>query len=465
MLQFFQGQEEDWAALETRARGRCLRFNDQQMPPETTPSQAAIGFEVLPGTGEALLLVDRGLVYRGEVEDVACWFRSGEKRFRSFANLREWVQETLYPAFGSAEDPAEPEVSNQDCAPFLVDEEQLFQALSRKVRGQKETLRAMSRHVRRHAARRSPSRPAVMFAVGPTGVGKTRSAECLAASLQNSANEVAGYNFLRLDMNEYQEAYRVSQLLGSPQGYVGYGEGSQLIDALRLSARTVVLFDEIEKAHPAIFRALMSAMDSGRLSTPSGGEGQARAIDCRQAIFIFTSNLDAEAILDELKENAGIGCCEIEDEVCRRRLQVAGIPAEIVGRIGRFLVFDSLSPEIRAEIVALGIAETAAEYGLALTHVDPEVVASILQKLKSVGFGVRPERFLIDNVLGDLFADAVNNQWESVALKVPPLECVQDEGGLMVGDTDGEGPECVESQPSVAAVVNSDSQEESGSEG
>src|SRR5205807_2293117 len=104
----------------------------------------------------------------------------------------------------------------------------------------------------------------VVFAVGPSGVGKTRTAEAMAQVLREVDEDNEAYQFLRLDMTEYQEAHRVSQLIGAPQGYIGHGEGSQLIDALRANRRTIVLFDEIEKAHPAILRVLMNAMDAGR---------------------------------------------------------------------------------------------------------------------------------------------------------------------------------------------------------
>ena len=111
-----------------------------------------------------------------------------------------------------------------------------------------------------------------MFAVGPSGVGKTRAAEALAQALNGLLEAGAGYQFLRLDMAEYQESHRVSQLLGAPQGYVGHGEGSQLLDTLAANPRTIVLFDEIEKAHPSILRVLMNAMDAGRLSSSSRTE-------------------------------------------------------------------------------------------------------------------------------------------------------------------------------------------------
>jgi ATP-dependent Clp protease ATP-binding subunit ClpA len=235
-------------------------------------------------------------------------------------------------------------------------------------------------------------------------------------------------------MNEYQEAYRVSQLLGAPQGYVGYGEGSQLIDALRANPRTVVLFDEIEKAHPDILKTLMNAMEDGNLSTASGGRSQSRVIDCKKSIFIFTSNIDCQGILDELQDRNAFGDVDLEDEVCRRRLRACDIPAEIVGRIGRFLVFGTLTSEVRAVIITQGISEVAAEYGLTITRIDPEIVISVMQQARSESFGIRPERSLIDHAFGGLFADAASNQWRVVSLKANPPRCEPSEIAPVAGN-------------------------------
>ena len=275
----------------------------------------------------------------------------------------------------------------------------------------------------RHLARKRPARPAVVFAVGPSGVGKTRTAEVMAQVLRELDDENNGYQFLRLDMTEYQEAHRVSQLIGAPQGYVGHGEGSQLLDALRANPRTIVLFDEIEKAHPAILRVLMNAMDAGRLTTASNS-ASGREIDCRQSVFMFTSNLDAKSILDELDSRSAFGNRAVEDEVCRRRLHAGGIAPEIVGRIGRFLVYRPLSPETRAEIVALAVAEVGEEYGLNVSYVEPKVIVDLMQKIRSSDFGVRPERFLIDDLLGSAFAKAASQGTnDPVTVAGPPYEC------------------------------------------
>ena len=282
----------------------------------------------------------------------------------------------------------------------------------------------MSGAVCRHLARRSPRRPTTVFAVGPTGVGKTRTAESVPPALRAVAPKSAEYGYLRLDMAEYQERHRVSQLIGSPQGYVGYGDGAQLVDRLRDNPKTIVLFDEIEKAHPDVLRCLMNAMDAGRLSTAAGTTA-GREIDCRFALFFFTSNLDSKGTLDDLEQRSGFDQPVIVDEVCRRRLRAAGVPPEITGRIGSFLVYRPLTHETRAEILTLAIARVGKEYGVQVANIEPEVVAAILNQSPSDGFGARPDEYIADAFLGAAFAESARrNGSEPVRVVAgPPMRC------------------------------------------
>jgi ATP-dependent Clp protease ATP-binding subunit ClpB len=395
-----------------------------------------VGFEIDPNTRTAILYVQYGVAYRGNNEELRSWFQTGEKRFQAFRLLKHWIRSQLVSAYSVASRSTEVKgpkeltdiqaVRNkfqETYRPLFLSEDKLFGELSRLVRGQSTALRVLAGQMRRHCARRKPSRPTTLFALGPTGVGKTRTDECLAKVLPRAKTEDSNYGFVRIDMAEYQESYRVSQLIGSPQGYVGYGEGSVLIDALTANPRTVVLFDEIEKAHPAILRTLMNAMDAGPLSTAARANGS-RKIDCRYAIFFFTSNLEAKDIMAELEERNGFGRSEVEDEVCRRRLRASGIAPEIIGRIGRFLVFCPLPPEARAEIIALAIAEIAAEYGLKVQRIAPSVIISVLKKVRIDNFGVRPGRYFIDDLLGGIFAETSARQiQEAVEVLGPPFRC------------------------------------------
>jgi ATP-dependent Clp protease ATP-binding subunit ClpA len=284
-------------------------------------------------------------------------------------------------------------------AAALLDEAELLRELKTRVYGQDSALEVAARRISRHVGRSQPRKPATLFAVGPTGVGKTETAKALATSLGQLLNG-RWSSLVRLNMNEYQERHRVSQLLGAPPSYVGYGDGTQLIEQLAAQPESIVLFDEIEKAHPDILVALMSAMDTGELSSPAP-IARERVIDCRRAVFFFTSNIDAASITAALDAVDGPG--ESADAVCRRHLAASGIRPELVGRIGAFLVFRPLSDLARAEIATAALVRVASEYSLAVEMIDPEIVSSIVNRPYD-GLGARPDEYYIDDILGAEFA-------------------------------------------------------------
>lgn len=449
MHQFINGSDTAFADLERRARQVCVVFQDEEMPPGSLPSKARVGFEVNPNDGSALLLVERGVVYRGTNQTVQDWLTTGEKRFSSFDQLRLWIREELGACYlpsawsgALATNRMSSDLLNalrpedltdlgavslkmpDHTAPLYLDEDRLFRELSIQVRGQDEALRMLAGRVCRHIARHTPRRPLTLFAVGPTGVGKTKAAELLPVALRALNPINSGYSYLRLDMSEYQERHRISQLLGAPQGYIGYGDGAQLVDSLATNPKTVILFDEIEKAHPHILRTLMNAMDAGRLSTAAATTA-GREVDCRHALFLFTSNLDVSGILQDLEERDAFGNFAVVDEVCRSRLHAAGISSELVGRIACFLVFRPLTANTRAEIVTLAIARVAEEYGLRVGRIEPSVVVSVLEQIRSVDFGARPYEHLIDDLLGACFANvAATHIHPLVEVYGPPFQCV-----------------------------------------
>jgi hypothetical protein len=425
------------------------------MPPDTQPTTARIGFEISPN-GEALLLVARGLRYRGSNTEVREWISSGTRRFANFAQLKGWVQGELASAYGiassglpptltptnDAASPARPvlridQLSDIEAIrerlpdrgrPAYISAEALYCELKQYVLGQDQALRLLAQRLTRHLARRTPSHPATVFAVGPTGVGKTRTAEHLAIALRAISPVEGNYSYLRLDMSEYQEQYRVSQLLGSPQGYIGYDEGSQLLDALITNPKTIVLFDEIEKAHRDVFQSLMNAMDAGRFTSPrprSGGRTQGREVDCRTAIFFFTSNLDATPILQDIEEQGAIDQPRKIEEICRTHLRVQGIAPELIGRINTFLAFRPLNTQTRAEILLLSIVRVAREYGVEVAYVEPEVVTALLEDAWSEDFGARPDVNLVDDLLGPLF-EAAAHDYPGQLVRIggdPPFHC------------------------------------------
>lgn len=443
MRQFICGSDSAFANLERRACHACVVFPDQEMPPGAVPSRARVGFEIQPSDSAVLLLVDRGITYDGTNSTVSDWLAAGEKRFSSFGQLRDWIQNELgacyqvelaeVPPLAAPITPLRPEKLTdlvavqkllQPTGPLYLDEDKLFREMRNYVRGQDEALLTLARAVSRQVARCRPSRPATLFAVGPTGVGKTRTAESLPLALRTLDSNGAGYGYVRLDMAEYQERYRVSQLLGAPQGYIGYGEGSQLVDSLVASPKTIVLFDEIEKAHADVLRTLMNLMDAGRLSS-AAATACGREIDCRHAIFLFTSNLDVSGILGDLEMREGFGKPQVVDAVCRNRLRAAGIKPELIGRIGHFLVFRPLTAHTLSEIVSMALARVAREYGLQVARIDPALIVRILDQIRCDDFGARPYEYLVDDILGHAFAQAVMMHGRSpVELRAgPPVQC------------------------------------------
>lgn len=465
MLQFLNNGDSAFAALERRATGTCVVFPQEVMPPGATPARARVGFEVSETDGTALLLVERGVqCIASSSEVVRRWLAEGQLEFPSFGELRRWIQSDLKACYPSSPDaqgrttrPGERGLAMTaqeltdlgavaghlptDTHAWYLDEDDLFQELVKRIRGQDDAMRQLAKQVRRHLARQAPRRPATFMALGPTGVGKTAAAEHLPVALRGRLPDGAAYGFLRLDMSEYQERHRISQLLGAPQGYVGYGEGAQLVDRLRANARTVVLLDEIEKAHPDILKALMNCLDCGRLSTASANGG-GHEVDCRQAIFLFTSNVDATGILQEIETRNVFGNRAAVDAVCRTRLRSAGVAPELVGRIGCFLAFRSLDQEARAEVVTLAIRRVAEEYGVHVVRIAPTVVADILRSSSSEGFGARPDEYLVDERLGPCFADAAaTGLKEPVAVVAgPPCRCVRAEETAVAGHSPPDEP-------------------------
>lgn len=441
MRQFINGSDDAFADLERRARTSCVTFQNQPMPPGANPGNARVGFEVSSRDQSATLFVDRGIRYSGGHTSVQRWLQAGELRCPSFRDLKAWIRNELGPCYGgsvSGHPQAELQQASIAAAPadltdlgvirdelegltrqIFLDEDLLFSELQTHVRGQDPALLTLSRRVCRHIARAQPARPATLFATGPTGCGKTKTAEVLPAVLRSLSGDKASYGYLRLDMSEYKERHRVSQLLGAPQGYIGYGDGARLIDTLVANPMTIVLFDEIEKAHPDVFQTLMNAMDAGRLSSPT------RTVDCRKAIFLFTSNVVSADILRDLEQSGGFEQQSTVDEVCRRNLRAAGIVPELLGRINAFLVYRSLSSEARAEIAAQAIFRVAAEYGVNVARIEPEVVLAILKQSQSENYGARPDEYLVDDLLGSVFSEAAADN-VSASVRVtggPPFAC------------------------------------------
>jgi ATP-dependent Clp protease ATP-binding subunit ClpB len=272
--------------------------------------------------------------------------------------------------------------------------------LEERVVGQSLAVKAVSEAIRRSRAGLSdPQRPVGVFLfVGPTGVGKTELVKALAEQLFDKEDSI-----IRLDMSEYMEKHSVSRLIGSPPGYVGYEEGGQLTEALRRKPYSVVLFDEIEKAHPDVFNILLQVFDEGRITDSKG-----RKVNCKNALFIMTSNLGSDLLLKKMEQKKDSWTKEellaILDPVLK-----ATFRPEFLNRFDEVLPFLPLHLRDMEKIVSLQLKRVASrleERHIALEW-DPKVLKHLAQEGYDPSFGARPLKRLIQHEVVNLFATAI----------------------------------------------------------
>ena len=285
----------------------------------------------------------------------------------------------------------------------------LEEELHGRVIGQEEAIRAIADAVRRsRAGLNDPRRPIGSFIfLGTTGVGKTELAKALAEYLFDDENMMT-----RIDMSEYQEKHAVSRLVGAPPGYVGYDEGGQLTEAVRRKPYSVVLFDEIEKAHPDVFNLLLQVMDEGRLTDSLG-----RRIDFKNTIIIMTSNMGSSVI----RENFAAMTPENRDEVVEKtKAQVLDmlkqtIRPEFLNRIDETIMFTPLNRAEIEEIVGLqvkSVSKMLAANGITLT-VTPAALSLLADEGYDPEFGARPvkrviHRLVLNRLSKDILAQTVD---------------------------------------------------------
>ncbi len=269
---------------------------------------------------------------------------------------------------------------------------QLEKILSQRVVGQPEAIRAVANAIRRsRAGLAEENRPMGSFLfLGPTGVGKTELSKALAEFLFNDENAI-----IRLDMSEYMEKHSVARLIGSPPGYVGHDEGGQLTEAVRRHPYSVILFDEVEKAHPEVFNILLQLLDDGRLTDAKG-----RTVNFKNTLVIMTSNLGSEIIQSS--------SAKMSPEIKKQVLQIVHqhFKPEFINRIDDIIIFQALTPEQLKAIVDIQLKEVTQRLK------NKDIQAKFTEELKKYlaqhgydpAFGARPLKRLIQNKLLDELA-------------------------------------------------------------
>lgn len=277
--------------------------------------------------------------------------------------------------------------------------------LHKRVIGQDEAVVAVSRAVRRaRAGLKNPKRPIGSFVfLGPTGVGKTELARALAEAMFGSEDAI-----IRLDMSEYMEKHAASRMIGSPPGYVGYDEGGQLTERVRRKPYSVILLDEIEKAHPDVFNILLQVLEDGRLT-----DGQGRTVDFRNTVVIMTSNVGAETI----KQNKQVGFNRAVDEAENYNQMKSRVieqlkhtfRPEFLNRVDEMIVFQNLSDEHLTKIIDLLLADLeqrVKENGYSL-KISDEARKLILKEGYDPSYGARPLKRALQKLIEDAISEEI----------------------------------------------------------
>ena len=279
----------------------------------------------------------------------------------------------------------------------------LAQRLKEHIVGQDEAVNAVAKAIRRNRVGISPKRRPVSFIfVGPTGVGKTELVKCLANDMFDSVDAL-----IRLDMSEYMEKHTVSKLIGSPPGYVGYDEAGQLTEKIRRKPYSVVLFDEIEKAHPDVLNILLQVLDDGRIT-----DAQGRVVNFENAIIVMTSNAGSEGRV------AGMGFGKSENDQTQEKTMKAlkeFLRPEFINRVDEIITFNHLTEENFlgiADIMLEELRSSLCDRGLSLTC-DESVRQHLVKLAYSVTYGARNLRRTIQKQLEDPISEVIIDSFET----------------------------------------------------
>ena len=293
----------------------------------------------------------------------------------------------------------------------------LENSLHKNVIGQDDAVKAVSRAIRRNrAGLQSTKRPPSFIFVGPTGVGKTKLAKTLAYEMFGDENSI-----IRVDMSEYMESHSTSKLIGSPPGYVGYDDAGQLTEKVKRKPYSIVLFDEIEKAHPDVFNILLQVLDDGRLT-----DSQGNVVNFENTIIIMTSNAGSQITHSSIGFGANK---EANKNKVLDSLRETFRP-EFLNRVDEIVVFDQLDKNQLLDIIDLMLSETSKVLSdkNIIMNVSPEAKNFLLEKGTDIKYGARPLRRAIQRYIEDELSDLIlkselqNGQTVNIDLKNNKLQ-------------------------------------------
>jgi len=289
---------------------------------------------------------------------------------------------------------------------IIPDANLLTKRVVQEILGQDEAVGLLCQTVCEHIAKVAPAHPLVLVAVGPTGVGKSESVQVLVNALGELYPDV-GYGMVRINLSQYKEEYRISELFGSPPGYVGYDTKTNLVTALSKSPRQIILWDELEKAHPRVITALLSLLDNGSLTLPAPLEDGTYEIDCRKSIHVFSTNLQWQAIYKTLLPGNEFSNADKVNAVCARAFVEAGEVSELVGRFRQFLFYKPLDETTLRTIAEQSVRKLAREYGLEISSCDSAIISLILRQEREESLGARPIQAIVNRLLAPLLVAAI----------------------------------------------------------